>query len=213
VKLGQTRQVIDAYADGLQAAQADKASLSLRTIAAFLGEFSDEQMSTLVRRGSKVGTNAAAQACAPENSVCLNAAAHVESLAKILASGGAKAERIKDVISLSTLLRVLNDSETLSAAVQRLRDAMKPEPIEQRINHFIRRLKEETGTGSFDNTFAELVASSLKREHVVAVAMSVYGGIKKSTSRKAALNYIRKPHDAYMSAKRGIDATGGRSAA
>ena len=62
-------------------------------------------------------------------------------------------------------------------------------------------------------TFAEFANSSLKREHVVAVAMSVYGGIKKAISRKGALDYIRKPHDAYMSAKRGIDATGGRSAA
>jgi hypothetical protein len=61
--------------------------------------------------------------------------------------------------------------------------------------------------------FAQLAASPLKKEHIVAIAMSVYGGIKKSTPRKGALEYIRKAHDAFTSAKRGIQAEGGRSAA
>jgi len=137
----------------------------------------------------------------------------LDHLVKILSTGGAKAEATKDLASLSKLLRGFAESETLSAVLDKLRDAMKLEPVEQQIVRFIERLKRETGTASFDRTFAELTASPLKREHVVAVALSVYGGIKKSTSRKGALGYIRKPHDAYMSAKRGIDATGGRSAA
>jgi hypothetical protein len=59
----------------------------------------------------------------------------------------------------------------------------------------------------------ELASSNLKREQVVAIASSVYGRINKGTSRVVALAYIRKPHDAHVIARRGIDASDGRSAA
>jgi hypothetical protein len=214
VKLRQTKQTIDAYADGLQSADADSAAVGLRTVASFLGEFSDVQMSRLIERGSKADLRSTATACARGGSPnTAQVALHLDLLAKILASGGAKAESTKDLASLRNLLRRFAESETVSAVLDKLRDAMRPEPVEQQIAQFIERLKKRTGTASFDSTLAELAASPLKREHVVAVAMSVYGGIKKSTSRKGALDYIRKPHDAYVSAKRGIDATGGRSAA
>lgn len=213
MKFSQTKQTIDAYADGLQAADAGAAIAGLRVIASFLGEFPNEHMSTLARRGSKTGLLATSKPCPSGNSPSVEVAVHLDQLAKVLASGGAKAESTKDLKSLSNLLRGVRDSETLSAVLGRLRDAMKPGTIEQQIVGFIERLKRDTGTASFDRTFAELADSPLKREHIVAIAMSVYGGIKKSTSRKGALAYIRKPHDAYTSAKRGIDATGGRSAA
>jgi hypothetical protein len=209
VKISETKQAIDCYADGLQAAEARHTSAVLRAIAALLGEFANEQMSTAVRRGAQVGNNVKRASGSPSS----EAASHIDRLAKILAAGGAKAERIKDLTSLANLLRLADGSETLDVALDRLRNAMKPETIEQRIERFIRRLKDDSGTASFDHTFAELASSSLKREHVVAVAVSVYGDIKKKTSRKDALDFIRKPHDAYVSAKRGIDATGGRSAA
>ncbi len=90
---------------------------------------------------------------------------------------------------------------------------MRPNPIDHQISTFIQRLNRDTGTDSFEQTLAELADSPLQREHVVAVAKSVYGGIRNSTSRKAALEFVRKPHDARMSARRGIEATGGRSAA
>jgi len=213
VKLSQTKLAIDAYADGLDAADAGSAAESLRTLASFLGEFSGEQMSILVLRDSKVSLRAAAKPSGTSDSPSVEVVEQLDHLVTVLASGGAKKEFTKDLVSLAKLLRGFADSEKLSAVLGELRHAMTPEPIEQQIDGFIKRLREETGTASFDRTFAELAASRLKREHVVAVAMSVYGGIKKSTSRKAALDYIRKPHDAYVSAKRGIDATGGRSAA
>ena len=84
---------------------------------------------------------------------------------------------------------------------------------EKEIREFIHRLKAETGSDRFDQVLSELANSNLRREHVIEVARAVYGGIPKKTSRKAALGFIRKPHDAYMNAKRGIDATRGRSAA
>jgi len=212
VKLSQTKRTIDAYADGLKAAGADPASASLRAIASLLGEFPDEQMSNLVRRGSKAVTGTVAQTGAG-NRASANAVAHLDRLAEILSAGGAKRESVKDLITFRKLLSRFDESETLSAILGKLRDAMKPEPVEQQIDRFIKRLKEETGSASFDHTFAELTASPLKREHIVAIAMAVYGRIGSGTSRKRALDFIRKPHDAYVSAKRGIEATGGRSAA
>ena len=90
---------------------------------------------------------------------------------------------------------------------------MAPNKSDPAIRTYIDRLKSGTGTDTFEEALAELASSSLKREHIVEIARAVYGGIPKNTSRKAALKFIRKPHDAYMSAKRGIDAMGGRSAA
>jgi hypothetical protein len=170
-------------------------------------------MSTLVRRGSKATGGAAARPGAGDRSSCTNATAQLDRLADILTAGAAKKESVKDLIALRKLLSRFAESETLSAVLGKLRDAMKPEPIGQQIDGFIKRLKEETGTASFDRTFAELTASQLKREHIVTIAMAVYGRISSGTSRKRALDFIRKPHDAYVSAKRGIEATGGRSAA
>ena len=97
--------------------------------------------------------------------------------------------------------------------LEALRRALKPEPPAELIKAFIERLKRDIRTPAFEQTIAELAGSRLKREQVVEIARAVYGGIPKNTSRKAALKFIRKPHDAYMSAKRGIDAMGGRSAA
>ena len=213
MQLSQTKQPIDAYADGLQAARADTAADGVRALASFLGEFSGAQMGTLLERGAKVAPRPTVTPRKNGHSTAADVAAHLDVLAKVLASGGAKAEYKKDLANLGKLLRGFAESETLLAVLDKLRDAMKPEPVEQQIVGFIERLKADTCTPAFERTLAELAASPLKREHVVAVAMSVYGGIKKSTSRKGALDYIRKPHDAYVSTKRGIDATGGRSAA
>ena len=210
MKLSQTWKPIDAYADGLQAVDASAAADGLRTLASFLGEFSRQQMSTLVECGSKVVVRPTVTPCTSGKSAAAQVAAHLDLLAKVLASGGAKAEYTKDLANLGKLLRGFAESETLAGVLGKLRDAMKPE---QQIVRFIERLKASSRTPDFETTLAELAASPLKREHVVAVAMSVYGGIKKGTSRKEALDFIRKPHDAYVSTKRGIDATGGRSAA
>ncbi len=213
MKIEQTMHAITAYANGLGAAEAHSAAADLRFVASFLDEFHDEQMSILVKRGSKVGIQGTTAPYITGTSPSTVIASHIDLLGKILVAGGANAEATKDLVSFSKLLRGFDESETLSAVLDKLRDAMKPEPVEQQISAFIERLKKARGTASFDQTFAELAASPLLREHVVAVALSVYGGIKMSTSRKAALGFIRKPHDAQMSAKRGIEATAGRSAA
>ena len=214
MKLSVTRHIIDAYAEGIAAADARPFAEALRTIVAFLAEFSSEPMSVLVERGSQDHTTCgAAQPTASATCSAAQTAAQLNHLACILAAGSAKADHIKDVMALSNVLHQFGESETLSAAINRLRDAMKPEPRHEQVDSFIQLLKRETGSSAFETTFARLAQSTLKREDVVNIAKSVYGGIKSNTSRKGALDYIRKPHDAYNSAKKGIDATGGRSAA
>jgi hypothetical protein len=210
LKLSKTRDALDAYADGLAAANAGSTAESLRAIAGVLGEFSDKQMSFLVQRSSTLGLRKVDGSAA---SRCGEVAEHVDLLAKILTIGGAKAEATKDLTSLGRMLRAFPESETLPSALKKLRNVMNSEQPEQQIDEYVKLLKKQMGTAEFDETFGQLAASQLKREHVVAVATSVYGTISKGTSRKDALKYIRKPHDAYMSARRGINATGGRSAA
>jgi hypothetical protein len=214
VKLSKIKHTISAYADALNAADAATAASGLRTLASFLNEFPNKEMSVLVQRASKAEAAAAGRPSIDRNLPSAGQLATcLDLLAQVLASTKSKGDYTKDLTALGKLLRGLGESETLSAGLDRLRDAMKPEPIEKQIAGFIERLKKETGTSSFDRTFEELAASPLKREHVVAVATSVYGRINRSTSRRAALDFIRKPHDAYVSAKRGIEASGGRSAA
>lgn len=112
---------------------------------------------------------------------------------------------------LIELLR--SDSGYLVAMLDRLRRVLTSAGSPRGIAEFVERLTSEIGTEAFEQTLSELTASRLKREDVVEIARAVYGGIPKGTSRKVAIGFIRKPHDARVSAKRGIDAMGGRSAA
>ena len=69
------------------------------------------------------------------------------------------------------------------------------------------------GTSYLECAFANLARSDLRWEHLVSVVKSVPGSIGQGTSKKQALDFIRKPHDAYVNAKRDIEATASRSAA
>ena len=213
MKLSQLKPAVDVFAEALGAAGAQMSASGFLAIGSFFAEFPEVQVTALVRRGAQLRPTEASSHRSESDISCAVTVALLDALAKILELGGAKAAFVKDLLSFNQLLRGLGESETLSAALDKLRASMRPEPVEQVVDNYIKRLKGEMGTAAFDRTFAELQASQLKREEVVAIAMSVYGGLKKNTSRKGALAYIRKPHDAHMSAKRGIQATGGRSAA
>jgi hypothetical protein len=137
-------------------------------------------------------------------------------LERVLRAGCAEA--VAD--DLTSLLKLIGQhwcespkSTSVLSMLNALRRVLRPEPSGALTKTFIERLGKDTRTPAFEQTFEELAGSKLKREQVVEIARAVYGGIPKNTSRKAALKFIRKPHDAYMSAKRGIDAMGGRSAA
>jgi hypothetical protein len=142
---------------------------------------------------------------------------HLQALELILKAGRASDTKVKDLGLLIGLLHGGNgseiDSRYLLPMLNALRQILLPKKPETEIREFINRLKAEIGSDRFDQVLSELANSGLKKEHLIEVARGVYGSIPKSTSRKAALGYIRRPHDAFMSAKRGIDATGGRSAA
>lgn len=214
MKLETTRIAVTAYSAALQAAGAHVVAAGLRELAKFLADFPDKQMSELTKCAGIIERRGVATSGAGDNTNSVaQVALQLDHIAKIATATGSKPTQLKDLTSLAGLLRVFPESEKLSTVVQQLRDAMTPVPAEQLIARFIERLTNELRTASFDRTYAELERSPLKREHLVAVATSVYGPIKRDTSRSEALKYIRKPHDAFMSAKRGIDATGGRSAA
>jgi hypothetical protein len=174
-------------------------------------EFGTETVATLSSRASQIEASQQGQHSEQGAVTGHLAGARLDQLANLLAVAGAKAAVVRDVRSVAKLLHRLNESETLASVIVKLRDIMQPP--ETQIERFIERLKKDTGTAGFERTFSELVSSPLKKEDIVTIALSVYGGIKKSTSKKGALAYIRKPHDAHVSAKKGIDATGGRSAA
>jgi hypothetical protein len=143
---------------------------------------------------------------------------HLEALGLVQEASKAPKALTRDLELLVDLLRSgdggNDDSRYLLPMLNALRQALMPKPKPERgVREFIERLKAETGSDRFDQTLSELANSGLRKEDLVEIARAVYGGIPKRTSRKAALAFIRKPHDAYMSARRGIEATGGRSAA
>ncbi len=61
--------------------------------------------------------------------------------------------------------------------------------------------------------FSALKAANLSRADLFVIAKGMYGTSSSRQTRADLLRNIRRTHDAYMSAKRGIDAMGGRSAA
>jgi hypothetical protein len=200
------KRAIEAYAAGLSAGQSERAARELLQVAGLFDTLTGADIARLLRdRGDAVVSS---RKSAPDSVI-----AHLGHVSCILKAGGGDNYSIKVLNNLSNLLLALDDSETLPAILNKLRDTMKPAPIEMQVAAFAERLKRETGTAAFERTFAELKASALKREHVVQVASTVYGRINKSTSRVAALAFIRKPHDASVSTRLGIEATGGRSAA
>jgi hypothetical protein len=205
---------VSAYAGALETAGGRTPAAALRLLVAFLEEFGALSMSALVERVS----NGSFQT-GPSHSdgfTVDDVRPHLRALRDVLRAAktnGAAAD-------LDLLLRVVDRlwpesrrDDSLSSMLDALRRALKPDPPNEQVKAFIERLNKDMRSPEFEDTLAELGASKLKREHVVEIARAVYGGIPKSTSRKAALKFIRKPHDAYMSAKRGIEATGGRSAA
>lgn len=94
--------------------------------------------------------------------------------------------------------------------------APKTGPDADVILSYVTRLLNAVGSDSFEQIFSSLKSDkNLSREPLVTIASGVQGGkrpLPSSTTRKAALAIIRKGHDAFMSTRAGIEATGGRSA-
>jgi hypothetical protein len=218
VKLSETERVVSAYVDGLKLADAGKPATYLQAIAELLSEFPDRSMADLVKCHRKVQQQSQAEP-GPWNDEprLIDIIPYLEALGRVLDAGRSPARRTKDLGLLIDLLQGSDggrgDSRYLLPMLNALRQAMKPRTPEKTIQEFIDRLEAAKGSNRFDQVFSELASSDLRKEHVIEVARGVYGGVPSKLSRKAALAYVRKPHDAYMSAKRGIDATGGRSAA
>lgn len=201
MKLSDIAAPLAAYADGPGAA---KYAVCLHSLASFLTEFGDHTVLELAECKPKVG-RARASGCK-----LVNLIPHLDALGNILEASSAtdRANAVRLLIKcLST------DSVYLPPMLEALRRALSRDDTDASVAKFIERLNKDIGSDAFDHTLGELSASNLKREQVVQIAQKVYGGIQKNTSRRAALAYIRKPHDARTNARRGIDASGGRSAA
>jgi hypothetical protein len=214
MKLDLVSKTIATYADGLAAGGATLDAAGLRMLSTWLAQHPQKSAVRFVA-GLRIGDcNVYPQLLVDPSSITIKGVTEqLGCLSAVVSACGGKAEMGKDLALLCGMLRKFDDSDSLSAVIRLLREAMTPVPTELLIAKFIERLKSELGTFAFEDTLAELQNSDIKKEHIVQIAKAVYGQIKSDSSRAVALRFIRKPHDAYMSAKRGIDATGGRSAA
>ena len=147
------------------------------------------------------------QNCTGETSRAHEALQH---LILILKAAEAKTALINGFKTLDTLL---NSSESLlvEPMLERLTRLLTPERPD--VAAFIDRLRTETKTARFDATFEELRSSGASLGELQAIALGLSGATKKPKNKTEALKSIRGQHDAYVRAKRGIDAMGGRSAA
>jgi hypothetical protein len=220
--LAETELVISAFADSLKVAGAAEPARHLQALARLLREFPEQTMAELLARWRLKQHQPKTEQAHKGALLIKDVVPHLEALKQVLDAGRATPPLVSDLALLIDLLRASHerggDSRYLSPMLSALRQAFMPNKVEpakpeKEIREFIGRLRAETGSDKFDQVLSELANSKLKREHIVEVARAVYGGLPKKVSRRAALTYIRKPHDAYMSAKRGIEATGGRSAA
>lgn len=200
------KRAISAYAEGLDLAGASDIAQPMLLVAGFLAEHPP------LPDGGRCSQREPSRASAVDAhlvAVATRVVQHLRIVERVLRSGGA-ASSANDLALLIKSLRP--DSVYFGQMLEFLKKALLAgSPLE--VAEFARRLRSEVGSEAFEHTLVELDSSGLKREYVVEIARAVYGAIPKNTSRKAALKFIRKPHDAYMSAKRGIEATGGRSAA
>jgi len=209
VKLREIERPISAYADGLELANAVLPASGLRQLAQFLKEVGDFTTTQLNESRPRVVLPTAQLPGSDGGARVPDVVPHLKALEKVLRTGESTVAN-----ELRLLIKCLgNDSVYLSPMLGALRRALTGGNTDEAVAEFIARLNKDMGTDAFERTLAELKASSLRREHVVQVAHDVYGGIPKGTTRKAALAFIRKPHDARVNARRGIDALGGRSAA
>lgn len=211
MKVSKIERPVSAYADGLELAGAPELAAQLRTLGAFLREFGNVTVADLAAQIAKLSGCATSLVSKSEDEARFNQlTAHLSALRSILAVSGATkmANQIQLLAQVAT-----SDSVYLSDMLNALRRALSAPAGNARAADYIERLKAEIGTEAFEHTLQEIDASPLKREQVVEIACGVYGGIPKRTSRKAAIEFIRKPHDARVSARRGVDALGGRSAA
>jgi hypothetical protein len=214
MKLSKLKPIFAAYSEAISGAGGIAAATRMTSLVQFCSAFPNQTMAALASGSLALSLKPSTADISPPPDLSVEQTVlDLKSLIGLAVTLGVKSEFQRDLELFSEFLQPFRESETLATVLEALRLAMTPPTAEHLVDKFIQRLSRESGTPEFEDTWAELSASSLKQDHMVAIAMSVYGGIKKGTSRKAALAYIRKPHDAYVSAKRGIDATGGRSAA
>ena len=145
-EVSRLKPAVDVFAEALGAAGAQMSASGFLAIGSFFAEFPEVQVTALVRRGAQLRPTEASSHRSESDISCAVTVALLDALAKILELGGAKAAFVKDLLSFNQLLRGLGELETLSAALDKLRASMRPEPVEQVVDNYIKRLKGEMGT-------------------------------------------------------------------
>ena len=194
--------LIAAYAEGLNLGGGRTAAACLREFGEFLREFGSSSIAELSKCKPRVAQMPNPTATAEDDNTTRvsDVTTHLRALESILRAAEARGRA--DEIRL--LIKSLgDDSAYLSDMLNALRRALSRGATNAGVEDFVERLERDMGTDAFEQALGELKASPLRREQVVQIALRVYGGIPKSTSRKAALDFIRKPHDAQVNARRG----------
>ncbi len=209
-----TSKFLATFAAGLKLAGASSASSILNNVANTLCRDDWDTISKLGKLGLIVEELRPDQDHwdTSENKLAVD---QLSNVVQMLRMANGDVELINSLDSLKLLLQRFSDSPKLAETFSRLRDFMTGSTealYAALVSDFSSRLKRDMYTSAFEQTISELLNSKLKKEHVVEIAQIVVGGTK-SKSRPKALEAIRKPHDAYLNTKRGIDASGGRSAA
>lgn len=137
-------------------------------------------------------------------------ASDLQHIYALLRSAGMNSGVVNDIALLTEVLQRA-ESDYLEPMLENFKAYLRPPAFNAEA--FIERLRADQKTPRFEATFAELAQSNATVQHLQDIALRLSGAKKKPTTKKAALASIRRPHDAYMNAKHGIDASGGRSAA
>lgn len=218
MKLSKLQTWLDAYAAVLKSAGALPAANAIGDCAAFLALHKSKNVSDIIAKGGAVASCAAAADSSPQLLLSTRQTAKLlEDLSNLMkAMGPASAKAAADrnsIIDFAKLLRLAPESELTSATLEKLRVAMIPASTEPQVASYIERLKRTARTPDFRTTIDEIGRSKLSKQDVLAIAREIFGDLPNSTPRSTALKKMYQLDDAYQSAKRGIDATGGRSAA
>lgn len=118
-----------------------------------------------------------------------------------------------DLAGYIDLFESYSDSGSLKEFLQQLDEALGMTQTEI-IQNLSENLNKATGDEiAFEMVYDQLMNADLKKDDILKICRKVYGDVPTSTSRTRALELIRKPHDARIHTRRGINAMQGHSAA
>ena len=204
MKVRKSADAIRTFAYTLAQLGLEKDASSILDVVLVLDEFGKTEMATFLRKGRAALETQTIDTAKPRASDAAKSIAVLSGLIAELSPRGPS----NDLKLLAQLLA--RDSANLSATLDALRAAMTDRfDVEQMAT----KLRDAVGTERFDSLYAKIKAPAVKLDDLKRLAVLIYGAADPVKNKTAALKQIRGPHDARMSARLGIEASGGRSAA